>query len=87
VNGRTGKPDEFTILDHAETPYHRGRAPHASCAHTERKAACGDWMRLELSLVIGHWSLVGGRWSMVGGRWSVVGGRWSMVANPAPTDE
>ena len=42
--------DESAILDHAESPYHRGRAPNASCAHTERNAACGDWVRLELVL-------------------------------------
>ena len=50
MNGTMGKPDESTILDHAELPYHRGRAPNASCAHTERNAACGDWVRLELVL-------------------------------------
>lgn len=50
MNGTMGKPDESTILDHAESPYHRGRTPHASCAHTERNAACGDWVRLELVL-------------------------------------
>jgi nitrogen fixation protein NifU and related proteins len=50
VNGRTDKPDESTILDHMESPYHRGRAPNASWARTERNAACGDWVRLELVL-------------------------------------
>ena len=45
--------DESAILDHAESPYHRGRAPNASCAHTERNAACGDWVRLELVLDAG----------------------------------
>lgn len=53
MKGTTGKPDESTILDHAELPYHRGRAPNASCAHTERNGACGDWVRLELVLDAG----------------------------------
>jgi nitrogen fixation protein NifU and related proteins len=43
----------LSLLDHVESPYHRGRAPHASCAHTERNAACGDWVRLELVLEAG----------------------------------
>jgi NifU-like protein involved in Fe-S cluster formation len=80
VNGATRKPDEFTILDHVESPYHRGRAPNASCAHAQRNAACGDWVRLERSVV-------SGQWSVVSGRWSVVGGRWSVVASSASTDE
>ncbi len=42
--------DDSTILDHAETPYHRGHAANSSCAHAERNAACGDWVRLELVL-------------------------------------
>jgi nitrogen fixation protein NifU and related proteins len=50
ANREKGVPDESAILHHAESPYHRGRAPHASCAHTERNAACGDWVRLELVL-------------------------------------
>jgi hypothetical protein len=73
VNGATRKPDEFTILDHVESPYHRGRAPNASCAHAQRNAACGDWVRLERSVV--------------SGQWSVVSGQWSVVASPASTDE
>ncbi|TVS20451.1 MAG: hypothetical protein EA424_03915 [Planctomycetaceae bacterium] len=56
MNDTTGKPDESTILDHAESPYHRGRAPNASCAHSERNAACGDWVRLELVLEAGSFS-------------------------------
>ena len=50
ANREKGVPDESAILDHAESPYHRGRAPNASCAHTQRNAACGDWVRLELVL-------------------------------------
>ena len=53
MKGTTGKRDESTILDHVESTYHRGRAPNASCAHTERNAACGDWVRLELVLEAG----------------------------------
>ncbi len=52
--------DESVMLDHAQSPYHRGRAPSGSCAHAERNAACGDWVRLEQSVVSGQWSVVGG---------------------------
>lgn len=50
MNGAMGVPDESRILDHAETPYHRGRAAKPTCAHAERNAACGDWVCLELVL-------------------------------------
>ena len=42
---QSGVLAESAILDHAESPYHRGRTPNASCVHTERNAACGDWVR------------------------------------------
>jgi nitrogen fixation protein NifU and related proteins len=50
---QSGVLAESVILDHAQSPYHRGPAPNASCAHTERNAACGDWVRLELVLEAG----------------------------------
>lgn len=49
--------DEFAILAHVEAPCKGGRAPNASYAHAQRNDACGDWVRLALSLVTGHWSL------------------------------
>lgn len=54
MNREKSVPDESAILDHAETPYHRGRAPRVTWAHAQRNAACGDWVRL--SLVIVGWT-------------------------------
>ena len=53
---QSGVLDESAILDQAEAPYHRGRAPRPTCVHAERNAACGDCVRLEL--VSGQWSVV-----------------------------
>ena len=49
MNGELpGMPDDSLILDHAESPYHRGRVANATCAHAERNPVCGDWVRLQL---------------------------------------
>ncbi len=42
-------PTDFDqILDHFKAPYHRGRLPEATCAHSMRLATCGDWINLQL---------------------------------------
>jgi hypothetical protein len=54
ANREKGVLDESAILDHAETQYHRGRAPRVTWAHAQRNATCGEWERL--SLVLGGWT-------------------------------
>jgi nitrogen fixation NifU-like protein len=39
--------DDF-ILDHYESPYHRGRLPKPTIAHEDENPLCGDTVRLEL---------------------------------------
>ena len=34
------------ILDHYESPYHKGHLEHPTCAHCERNPLCGDVVRL-----------------------------------------
>lgn len=41
--------DDF-ILDHYESPYHRGRLPAPTLAHEDENPLCGDTVRLELLL-------------------------------------
>src|SRR5437762_2792917 len=36
------------ILDHFESPYHRGRLEHPTIAHQDENPLCGDQVRLEL---------------------------------------
>ena len=36
------------ILDHYESPYHRGHAEHPTIAHEDKNPLCGDEVRLEL---------------------------------------
>jgi nitrogen fixation NifU-like protein len=36
------------ILDHFESPYHRGHLKHATIAHEDENPLCGDTVRLEL---------------------------------------
>ncbi len=36
------------ILDHYESPYHRGRLDHPTIAHEDENPLCGDQVRLEL---------------------------------------
>jgi nitrogen fixation NifU-like protein len=38
------------ILDHYESPYHKGHLEHPTCAHCERNPLCGDVVRLELMI-------------------------------------
>ena len=35
------------ILDHYESPYHRGQLEAPSCTHTERNPLCGDRVQLQ----------------------------------------
>lgn len=41
------------ILDHIESPYHRGALDGPTCARTERNPLCGDQVRLELRIDAG----------------------------------
>lgn len=36
------------ILDHFETPYHKGSCPGATCSHCDRNPICGDQITLQL---------------------------------------
>ena len=36
------------IIEHVESPYHRGHAPHATHAHEQSNPLCGDMVRIEL---------------------------------------
>ena len=36
------------ILDHYESPYHRGHVEHPTIAHEDENPLCGDQVRLEL---------------------------------------
>ena len=38
------------ILDHYESPYHRGHLPQPSIAHEDENPLCGDHLHLELLL-------------------------------------
>lgn len=38
------------ILDHYESPYHKGHLECPSCAHSERNPLCGDQIRMELQV-------------------------------------
>lgn len=38
------------ILDHYETPYHRGHCPGATHVHEDDNPLCGDVVRLELEI-------------------------------------
>jgi nitrogen fixation NifU-like protein len=38
------------ILDHYESPYHRGELESPSCTHTEHNPLCGDRVQLQLQI-------------------------------------
>lgn len=38
------------ILDHFESPYHKGSIADASCTHSDRNPICGDQVSLQLRL-------------------------------------
>lgn len=38
------------ILDHFESPYHRGHLPCPTCIHSDRNPICGDQLTLELKI-------------------------------------
>lgn len=42
------------ILDHYESPYHKGHLPHPTCAHCDRNPICGDQICLELQIADGQ---------------------------------
>ncbi len=61
MNGeQNGMTDESVILDHVESPYHRGRVANATCTGAERNPGCGDWVRLQL--VIGSHGRIDQAW-------------------------
>ena len=36
------------ILDHFESPYHKGRLLHPTCSHCDKNPLCGDVVELQL---------------------------------------
>lgn len=40
--------DDSAILEHSQTPYHRGHVANPTCARGGRNPVCGDWVYLEL---------------------------------------
>jgi nitrogen fixation protein NifU and related proteins len=36
------------ILDHFESPYHKGHLDHPTCSHSDRNPICGDQVTVEL---------------------------------------
>ncbi len=38
------------ILDHFESPYHKGTCPDATCTHSDRNPICGDQISVQLKL-------------------------------------
>ncbi len=38
------------ILDHFESPYHKGHLPQPTCSHSDRNPICGDQITVELLL-------------------------------------
>ena len=38
------------ILDHYESPYHRGHLPQPTCRHSDKNPLCGDFIQLELQV-------------------------------------
>ena len=36
------------ILDHFESPYHKGRLLHPTCSHCDKNPLCGDVIELQL---------------------------------------
>ena len=36
------------ILDHFESPYHKGHLPQPTCSHSDRNPICGDQITVEL---------------------------------------
>jgi nitrogen fixation NifU-like protein len=42
------------ILDHYESPYHKGHLACPSCSHSDRNPICGDQVTIELSIDENH---------------------------------
>lgn len=38
------------ILDHYESPYHKGTLAHPTCSHSDRNPICGDQITLQLQI-------------------------------------
>jgi nitrogen fixation NifU-like protein len=38
------------ILDHFESPYHKGHLPCPTCTHSDRNPICGDQVTIELDI-------------------------------------
>lgn len=49
-NDQYGDLYEEHILDHYESPYHKGRLPNATCSHAGRNPLCGDRVELQLKV-------------------------------------
>ncbi len=45
---------EEHILDHFESPYHKGACPMATCSHSDRNPICGDQITVQLQVDTGR---------------------------------
>ena len=54
MTDRFDDPYDDHILDHFESPYHKGHLPCPSCTHSERNPICGDQLTLELQIEDGR---------------------------------
>jgi nitrogen fixation protein NifU and related proteins len=50
LSGRLDELYDEHILDHFESPYHKGHLDCPTCAHADKNPICGDQIRLELLL-------------------------------------
>ena len=54
VSERVDDLYEDHILDHFESPYHKGECPGATCAHSDRNPICGDQIEMQLRVENGR---------------------------------
>lgn len=47
-------PETDDLLDHIESPYHKGRLERPTCVRTERNPLCGDQVQLQLLIEDGR---------------------------------
>lgn len=54
VSDRLAEIYDEHILDHFESPYHKGSCPGMNCSHSDRNPICGDQITLELQVEGDH---------------------------------
>ena len=50
MTDRLGDIYDEHILDHFESPYHKGHLPCPTCSHADRNPICGDQIAIELKI-------------------------------------